>query len=135
MIKIPTNECHFSFARSSGPGGQNVNKVNSKAVMRWPLSASSSLPDEIKNRFIAKYAKRITIEGDLILTSQKYRDQSRNVDDCLEKFAAMIISVAIIAAPRQPTRPTLASKRRRHQSKERHSQKKQHRRFQALDDS
>jgi len=133
MIKVPTNECQFSFARSSGPGGQNVNKVNSKAIMRWAL-AGSSLPDEVKQRFTTKYAKRITGEGDLILSSQKYRDQSRNINDCFEKLAAMIASVAVPAAVRKATRPTLASKQRRQHSKRLHAIKKQQRRVKDHDD-
>ena len=134
-VKTALDECQFSFARSGGPGGQNVNKVNSKAILRWPVVFNRSLPQAVRDRFLAKYAGRITAEGDLVISSQKYRDQSRNIDDCLEKLAAMITSVAIIAPPRRPTKPTKASKIRRAHSKQKHSQKKQHRRRPDVDDS
>jgi ribosome-associated protein len=127
-IKIPVSECQFTFARSGGPGGQNVNKVNSKAIMRWSVAASPSLPAAVRSRFLARYAKRITGEGELILTSQKYRDQNRNIDDCLEKLKAMIVAVAVAPTPRRPTKPTFAAKLRRRQSKYEHSKKKQQRR-------
>src|SRR5271170_1923369 len=109
QLRIPLDEFSFTFARSGGPGGQNVNKVNSKAVMRWPVATSTSLPDAVRYRFMAKYAARITADGELVLTSQKYRDQSRNIDDCLEKLTAMITSVAVAPVPRKSTKPTKAS--------------------------
>jgi ribosome-associated protein len=133
-IKIPVNECQFSFARSSGPGGQNVNKVNSKAILRWVVTVSHSLPEDVKARFLAKYARRISKDGDLILSSQKYRDQNRNIDDCLQKLTAMITSVAVMAAPRKATKPSRTAKLRRLQSKREHSVKKQQRRAPKIDD-
>ncbi|HEX4591902.1 MAG TPA: alternative ribosome rescue aminoacyl-tRNA hydrolase ArfB [Gemmataceae bacterium] len=112
-ITIPDAEFDWSYARSGGPGGQNVNKVSSKAVLRWNVASSSSLPDHVRNRLMALNRKRITTEGDLILTSQRYRDQDRNRQDCLEKLADMVREAATLPKPRRATRPSRGSKVRR----------------------
>src|SRR5438093_5280572 len=102
--RIPDREFQWSFVRSSGPGGQNVNKVASKAVLRWNLAASPSLPKDIKARFRVQQRNRITADGDLIVTSQRYRDQERNKEDCLEKLQDMILQATIIPKPRKPSK-------------------------------
>lgn len=127
-IHIPDGELQWSFVRSSGPGGQNVNKVASKAVLRWDLAASPSVPDEVKARLHALYRSRITQEGELILSSQLYRDQERNREDCLEKLRALILQAAKRPKVRKATRPTRSSKRRRVEAKRRRSGVKQQRR-------
>src|SRR5688572_23004504 len=94
-LSIPDSEVQFTFARSSGPGGQNVNKVNSKALLRWNVVASPSLPPDLKTRFLEKFRHRLTQDGDLLVTSQRYRDQPKNVDDCCDKVAAMLREVLV----------------------------------------
>ncbi|HKD35955.1 MAG TPA: alternative ribosome rescue aminoacyl-tRNA hydrolase ArfB [Pirellulales bacterium] len=127
-IRIPLDEFSFSFARSAGPGGQNVNKLNTKATLRWQVVASPSLPDDVRRRFLAKFNNRLASDGELILTSQRFRDQSRNRADCLEKLREMVASVAVAPKKRRRTRPTLASKERRLVEKRRRSAHKQLRR-------
>ena len=119
-VRIPLREFHFSFSRSSGAGGQNVNKVNTKATLRWQVEHSPSLPDDVRQRFVQRYRRRITHEGELVLTSQRFRDQGRNVADCLEKLRAMLEEVSRAPRPRKRTRPTKASKERRLQAKRGH---------------
>ena len=86
------SELEFTFVRSSGPGGQNVNKVNSKAVLRWNTTASACMSEEVRARFHQRFGSKLTSEGDLLLSSDSYRDQGRNRDDCLEKLKAMLNS-------------------------------------------
>jgi ribosome-associated protein len=114
--------------RSSGPGGQNVNKVNSKAVLRWPLAASPSLPADVRDRFLTRYGRRLTSEGDLLVSSQRFRDQGRNISDCLEKLAAMLSEVARPPRRRKPTKPTRSAIQKRLRSKQVQSRKKHMRR-------
>jgi ribosome-associated protein len=103
-VKIAADELHFSFVRSSGPGGQNVNKVNTKAQLRWNVAGSGSLPEDVRARILAKYARRINDGGELVLSSQRYRVQARNIDDCLAKLREMI---AVVAAPPKRRRRTV----------------------------
>jgi len=127
-VAPPLGELHFSFARSSGPGGQNVNKVESKVVLRWDLAASRAVPAAVRARFRARFAGRITGEDVLVLTSQRHRERERNVADCLAKLGAMLDEVAKPAKPRRPTRPGRGARERRLTEKRHASQRKAERR-------
>jgi ribosome-associated protein len=126
-LKIPLKEFRFTFARSSGPGGQNVNKLSTKATLRWPVLRSRSLPEAVRGRLLAKAGRRVTADGDLLITSQKFWDAGRNVADCLEKLRQMLTEAARPPRTRRPTKATRASIERRLQRKRRHAQKKRQR--------
>ena len=128
-IAIPDDELEFSFSRSSGPGGQNVNKVSSKATLRWAAVASRQLPPGVRERFLAKYGNQLTKDGDLVIYSQESRDQPKNIEACREKLRAMIASIVIPPKKRRPTKPTKGSKVRRLNDKKSRSQLKEGRRF------
>ena len=118
-IRIPLHEFEFEFARSAGAGGQNVNKVSSKARLRWRLDRSPGLPRDVRERFRRKFARRITREGEFFLVSQRYRDQGRNVQDCLDKLRDMLLGVATPPKRRVATRPGRGAKERRLSDKKR----------------
>jgi len=128
-IRIPLRELRFTFARSSGPGGQNVNKVSTKATLRWKIAASPNLPDEVRQRLLNAHRKSITSAGELIITSQRYRQLALNRADCLEKLRRMVADAAKPRPQRRPTKPTHASVRRRLADKAALAKKKQQRRF------
>ncbi len=125
--RIRLKDLRFSFSRSSGAGGQTVNKLNTKATLRWEVARSQSLPEDVRARFLERYRRRITADGELMLTSQRFRDQGRNVADCLEKLRGMLAAVARPPRTRKATKPTRSSVERRLSSKHRTRLKKQRR--------
>jgi ribosome-associated protein len=124
---IPESELTFTFARSGGPGGQNVNKVSSKALLRWNLAANTTLPEEVKTRLRGLERRRVTTEGELLVVSQAYRDQDRNKQDCLDRLREMVLRALVVPKARKATKPTRASKRRRVEAKRRRSETKRQR--------
>jgi ribosome-associated protein len=134
-VAIPDDELEWSFARSGGPGGQNVNKVASKAVLRWKAATTTAaIPPAAHTRMRATFPSRFTTEGDAVIQSQKYRDQERNREDCLLKLAEMVRLALVEPTVRKATKPTKGSKRRRVADKRRASAKKQARRVSGHDD-
>jgi len=133
-IQIPESEFDWQFARSSGPGGQHVNKTSTKAVLRWDVTHSPSLPEGVRARFLATYGTRVTLDGTLLLSSDQYRSQSRNIDDCMERLRTMLVAVLHPPKKRRATRPTRASKERRLTQKKQHGSKKKMRKRPKMDD-
>ena len=127
-IVIPRSEIHLSFVRSSGPGGQNVNKVNSKVQLRWSVARTAGLPEEVRQRFIARYAGRINARGEVVLSSERYRDQAKNIADCLTKLRDMVATAARPPLRRKKTRPPRSAGEARLREKRATSDKKQSRR-------
>src|SRR5712691_7464150 len=112
-IQIPSEEFVFEHSRSSGPGGQNVNKVNSKVALRWRPLESPSQPDDVRQRFAARFASKLLNDGSLLIACEKSRSQLLNRVGCLEQLSRMLTEVAIAPKRRRPTKPTRASKKRR----------------------
>lgn len=127
-IRIPLDEIRFSFVRSSGPGGQNVNKVASKAVLRWNPAQSGLLSDAVLERLQKLYPRCLTGEGDMVLTSQRTRDALKNKNDCLNKLRVMLLRALKEPKRRIPTRPTRSAIRKRLEDKARNARKKRERR-------
>ncbi|OAI38893.1 peptide chain release factor I [Planctomycetaceae bacterium SCGC AG-212-D15] len=126
-IQIPDAEFQWSFARSGGPGGQNVNKVASKAVLHWHVN-SPSVPPDVLARLRAQQHTRINAAGALVLSSERYRDQGRNIEDCLEKLRELIVQATIVPKKRRPTKPGRGARERRLKSKHHQSARKEGRR-------
>jgi len=128
-LQIPGKEISLSFARSAGPGGQNVNKVNSKAVLHWNIAGSPSLPADVKSRFLQRFPQRINQRGEVVLASDRHRDQLQNISACYEKLRNLILAVLVAERPRKLTRPSRGSVERRLQTKRQSTQRKQRRRY------
>jgi ribosome-associated protein len=130
QLRIPEAELRLSFARSSGPGGQNVNKVSSKAVLHFDVLTSPSLPPDVRERFLTRYRSRITNAGEVVIHSDEFRDQPKNIQACYKKLREMIVAVLKPPKKRRATKPTRGSKVRRLKAKKVRSEVKQGRRFQ-----
>jgi ribosome-associated protein len=124
QIELNEREIQEDFVRASGPGGQNVNKVSTAVQIRFDVAHSPSLPDPVRARLVALAGRRLTQDGVLIIEAERYRSQRRNRDDALERLFALIREACEVETPRRPTRPTLASKKRRLDSKQRRGETK-----------
>ncbi|MBT3980382.1 MAG: aminoacyl-tRNA hydrolase [Bacteriovoracaceae bacterium] len=127
-IKVPIKELNFSFSRSSGAGGQNINKVNSKATLRWNLAASKVCSKAMAERFISKFSRYVLEDDIVMISSQRFRNQARNIADCIEKLEVMLTSVKKAPKKRRATKPTRASVEKRLKVKKGKSQLKKNRR-------
>jgi len=123
-IAVPEDELVFDFIRSSGPGGQNVNKVATAVQLRFDVLHSPSLPDDVRIRLVRLAGKRLTNDGVLVITARRHRNQRENRDDAVERLVEMIRLAAVPPKKRRKTRPTAASKTRRLEDKRRKSRVK-----------
>jgi ribosome-associated protein len=128
-ISIHESEIEVEFVRSSGPGGQNVNKVATAVQIRFDVLNSPSLPDEVRERLIRLVGKRITMDGILIITARRHRTQEQNRRDGVKRLVEWIRKASARPQIRIKTAPSPASKKRRLEIKRFQSRKKQFRRL------
>ena len=122
------SEVEESFIRASGPGGQNVNKVSSAVQLRFDLSRSRSLPEEVRERLARLAGRRLTRDDVIVITAQRYRTQERNRQDALDRLVALIRRAAVPPTRRRPTKPSVAATERRLDAKARRAAVKEQRR-------
>ena len=127
-ITIPAAELEVAIARSAGPGGQNVNKVNSKVSIQWALRESQVVSELVKHRLIALAGSRHTLAGTILVTSQEHRDQPSNMRSCQDKLRRLLLEALKPVKARKPTKPSRASQRRRIEDKRQNSRRKSLRR-------
>lgn len=123
-LHIDPTELHFSFARAPGPGGQNVNKVETAVKVHFDVRGSRSLPEEMKLRLAKLAGRRMTHEGVLVITAHRFRTQHQNRADAVQRLVELLRRAAHLPAVRRPTRPTRAARERRLAEKREHSRVK-----------
>jgi len=127
-LALDEAEIQILFVQSSGPGGQNVNKVATTAQLRFDVAGSPSLPPEVRDRLIKLAGKSITQDGWLVIHARRYRTQERNRQDAIDRLIELVRLAARQPKPRRPTKPSRASKRRRLESKRKRGEIKRLRR-------
>lgn len=126
-ISLDENELQWSFVRSSGPGGQNVNKVSTAVQLRFDAARSPSLPEEVRVRLLRLAGKRVAGEGVVVIEARRHRSQEQNRRDALDRLVDLIRKASSRPKPRRKTRPTGASRRRRLERKRRRGEIKRRR--------
>lgn len=126
-LELPVAELSLRFSHSGGPGGQNVNKVETRVELRFDLVGSKTLTEVQRERLQERLAARITRSGELIVRADKHRERGRNMEEARQRLAKLIASALEVARPRKATKPTRGSQRRRLESKRQRSETKRRR--------
>ena len=132
-LSIPRNELDVRVSRSSGAGGQHVNKTSSRVEIFWNIPSSQALTDEQRTRLLDKLSSRLTTEGSIRVVASDMRSQSRNRDLAEERLAELVRRSLVVPRKRKPTKPTRAAKEARLESKKLHSNKKRTRQDKSFD--
>lgn len=127
-VSIPASEIVIEFARSGGPGGQRVNKVETKAVLRFDVRHSRAFDEAQRERLERRLASRLTTGGEIVLHASRFRDRQRNVEDARERLALLLAEGLRTERKRRPTKPTRGSQEKRLREKRRRSETKRERR-------
>ena len=124
-MRIPPKELDFTFSKSSGAGGQNVNKLNTKVTLIWSFDKTEALTESQKEKFRQSFSRFISVDGLCKITSQRFRNQSRNIADCISKLEEMIEQILIVPKRRIKTKPSKSSVAKRINDKKLKGEKKQ----------